>query len=74
MVRDINLFIADHSELFASDVRSFLGRMPGIRIVGFEQNGERAVAFIQEHHPDAVLLELVLDGLDGISVLKALRK
>ncbi len=69
-MQEIRLLIADHNERFAQDVKSFLGRMPGIDIVGFRRNGDEAIQFIEENAPDAVLLELILDGLDGISVLK----
>jgi two-component system response regulator (stage 0 sporulation protein A) len=69
-MRNIRLLIADHNEGFANDVASFLGRMPGIDIAGFRKSGDETVNFINENAPDAVLLELILDGLDGISVLK----
>lgn len=69
-MRNIRLLIADHNEEFANDVSTFLGRMPGIETVGFCKNGDETVNIIGENAPDAVLLELILDGLDGISVLK----
>ncbi len=69
-MRNIRLLIADHSEKFVNDVKSFLGRMPGIDVVGYYRNGDQTVKFISEKAPDAVLLGLVLDGLDGLSILK----
>jgi DNA-binding NarL/FixJ family response regulator len=69
-MKDIMLLIADHSERFASDVKAYLEHMPGIHVVGVCGKGEDAVEFIKSNHPDAVLLELILGGLDGISVLK----
>lgn len=70
-MRNIRLLIADHNEGFANDVASFMGKMPEIDVVGFRRNGDETVKFIAENAPDAVLLELILDGLDGISVLKS---
>jgi DNA-binding NarL/FixJ family response regulator len=69
-MQDIRLLIADHNERFANDVKQYLGRMPGIQVVGVCSGGEETVKFIKENHPDAVLLELVLGGIDGSLVLK----
>lgn len=68
---NIRVLIVDHNEGFASDVASFLGGTPGIEVIGFCKNGDETVQFIAETAPDVVLLELIINGLDGISVLKA---
>jgi CheY-like chemotaxis protein len=37
------------------------------------RDGDTALAMIQASEPDVVLLDILLDGMDGISVLQALR-
>jgi len=37
------------------------------------ERGDDAVTFIQQHHPDIVILDGMLPGLDGIDVCKAVR-
>jgi len=37
------------------------------------ERGDDAVAFIQQHHPDIVILDGMLPGLDGIDVCKTVR-
>lgn len=70
-MRNIRLLIADHNERFAKDVAAFLREMAGIDVIGFCRRGDEIVEFIEKNAPAAVLLELILDGLDGFSVLKS---
>lgn len=38
------------------------------------ENGEKALESIKNNKPDAVLLDILMPGMDGIDVLKAIRK
>ncbi len=53
-------------ELFANDER--------FEIVGESTDGELAVAEVLQATPDVVVLELVLSGFDGLSVITKIRK
>jgi len=48
-----------------------------LRIRGYEVDtaptGERALSLAAAHHPDAVILDLGLPGIDGLEVLRGLR-
>jgi len=37
-------------------------------------SGKAALALINSGHPDVVLLDLVMEGMDGLEVLKTIRK
>lgn len=37
-------------------------------------SGKEALSVINSAHPDAVLLDLVMEGMDGLEVLKTIRK
>ncbi|HPM43127.1 MAG TPA: response regulator [Candidatus Omnitrophota bacterium] len=37
-------------------------------------DGEEALAMVDTEHPDAVLLDLVMEGMDGLEVLRIIRK
>ena len=41
--------------------------------VEYSDSGEQALEKILEHHPDLILLDLMLPGIDGIEVCKVLR-
>ena len=64
--------VADDSAMMRHIVSSALSRA-GIQIVGSAANGDEALAACDREHPDALMLDLSMPGLDGIGVLRALR-
>ena len=46
----------------------------GFEVIGTAGDGAEAIAFIREHRPDLVLLDLNMPVLDGIGVLKLIRE
>jgi DNA-binding NarL/FixJ family response regulator len=47
---------------------------PDLEIVAEVGNGRKVVDSFKKHHPDVVLLDLRLPGMDGIQVIRALRQ
>ena len=45
----------------------------GFRVV-FCSDGSQALAHFQEHNPDLVLLDVMLPGMDGFDVCRAIRR
>lgn len=70
-VDKIRLLIADSDLRFADLVSRFMKNFPDIEVIGTEQNGQDALRCIRNMHPDAVLFDLVLPGLDGIALLRS---
>lgn len=66
----IKLMIVDQDSRFAELVHHFLQNFPDIEITSIESNGQDAIKRIRTQHPDAVLFDLVLPGMDGISLLR----
>jgi two-component system, chemotaxis family, protein-glutamate methylesterase/glutaminase len=65
--------VADDSAMMRHIVSSSLSRA-GVQIVGSASNGDEALAACDRERPDALMLDLSMPGLDGIGVLRALRK
>lgn len=65
--------VADDSAMMRHIVSSSLSRA-GVQIVGSASNGDEALAACERERPDALMLDLSMPGLDGIGVLRALRK
>lgn len=38
------------------------------------ENGERALALARQHHPDLILLDIMMPGIDGLEVCRRLRR
>jgi NarL family two-component system response regulator LiaR len=69
----IRVLIVDDHEVVRQGLRFVLEQEPGIEVVGECDDGRSAVSAIEELAPDVVLLDLVMPGLDGLGVLRALR-
>ena len=65
--------VADDSAMMRQIVSSSLSRA-GIQVVGSAANGDDALTVCERERPDALMLDLTMPGLDGIGVLKALRR
>lgn len=66
-----NVLIADGSEAFCQELRQRISAVEGYHVVGAVTDGQKAVELLRETKPDAMVLDLMLPKLDGISVLKA---
>lgn len=70
----LKLLIADSDMNFTESATLFLSNFPDIEILGCEANGQDALHRIRSAHPDVVLFDLVLPGLDGISLLRSVHE
>jgi two-component system chemotaxis response regulator CheB len=68
----IRVLVVDDSAFARKVLREALGRTPDIEVVGTARDGLDALEKIAELQPDVVTLDLVMPGLDGVGVLKAL--
>ena len=53
--------------------RRVVNDTPGFTVVGMAETTEKATRLIANLHPDLMLLDLMLPGRDGVSLLRALR-
>jgi DNA-binding NarL/FixJ family response regulator len=70
----IRILIADDHPVVCSGLTSMLSALPGLEVVGSAASGEEALAIVQRDRPDVMLLDLRMPGMDGISVLNALKQ
>lgn len=73
MEKDTKILIADESAEMRRQVRDNLSRA-GFRVIDEASNGEEALTKIGRVHPDAVIVDLWLSKLDGISVIRQARE
>ncbi|GAA4504505.1 response regulator transcription factor [Actinoallomurus oryzae] len=70
----IRVLIVDDHEVVRQGLRFVLDQKPDIEVVGECADGRSAVTAVRRLDPDVVLLDLVMPGLDGLGVLRALRE
>lgn len=69
----IRVLVVDDSAFARKVVREVLTRSPQLEVVGIARDGLDALEKIVELKPDVITLDLMMPGLDGLGVLRALR-
>jgi two-component system response regulator AlgR len=74
MVEDkpLRVLIADDEPLAAERLQLLLARADGAQLVGTASDGESAINLTEALHPELLLLDIAMPGLDGIGVARAL--
>lgn len=68
------IVIADDHQVMRQGLRSLLGAQPDFQVVGDTGDGEAAVKLVEELHPDALVLDMVMPGINGIEVARRVKK
>lgn len=69
----ITVVLVDDQVLVRVGLRMVLGPEDGFDIVGESSNGEEALPLIAERHPDVVLMDVRMKGMDGVEATRRLR-
>lgn len=70
MMKTFTVVVADHSELSRKELDVFFAKREELKLVASLDNGQDACETILEEKPDIVLLDVVLPGMDGFSVME----
>jgi DNA-binding NtrC family response regulator len=64
------VLVVDDNQVIQDILKQFLGRGYTVEVVG---NASLALASVVQKTPDAILLDVRMPGVDGLSLLKSLR-
>ena len=67
---NIRVLIADDHPVVRQGLRSYLGTIDGIEVVGEARDGAEAVRLVGELSPDVVLMDLAMPNVDGIEATR----
>src|SRR4051795_6873403 len=70
--KEIRVLIAYGDTLGRAGLRAVIDAEPDISVVASVGDGEEALALTRETHPDVVLIDITLPGLDGVEVTRRL--
>jgi two-component system LytT family response regulator len=70
----LRIVIADDERPARSMLASLLQSCDDVELVGEAQNGTEAIALIEEQRPDLALLDLQMPEIDGMGVVRLIRK
>jgi len=70
----ISVLIADRREEFQHLVAQWLEHDTRIDIVGYADSGETAIQQAAIRHPDLIVMDMRLSGIDGMTALRKIKK
>jgi DNA-binding NarL/FixJ family response regulator len=70
----IRVVVADDQELVRSGLRLMIDRRPGMRVVAEAADGSAAVTAAERHHPDVVLMDVRMPGVDGVEATRRIHR
>ena len=65
--------LADANEEFRGMLRNVIDGTDGFTVAGSTGDGAEALRLCDELHPDLILMDVVLPGMDGFALMKRLR-
>jgi DNA-binding NarL/FixJ family response regulator len=66
----IDVVVADDQALVRAGFRALLEAEEGVRVVGEAADGEAAIAVVRAEHPDVVLMDIRMPGVDGLEATR----
>ena len=73
-LKELNIVIAEDSELFRNVLQQTLSDIDGFNIIGTVANGVDAVRVVKELKPHVLILDITMPIKNGIEVLKEIRE
>jgi two-component system, NarL family, response regulator LiaR len=70
----IRVAIVDDNEMLRSGLSMFLRAFEDLELVGTASEGSEVLQMCRETHPDVVLMDLVMPGMDGVCATRAIKQ
>jgi len=73
-MKNIRLMLVDDHEIVRTGLRSFLESKAGFEVVAETGSGEAAIQLAQETQPDVILMDITMEGMDGLEATRRLKE
>jgi DNA-binding NarL/FixJ family response regulator len=72
--RRIGVLLVDDDELFVESLRTFVEDQPSLAVTGIAANGLEAIELVEELGPAAVVIDIHMPLLDGVTTVARMRR
>jgi len=73
-MQKLQVYIVEDDSLYRSGLEIVIQSEDDMCVVGSASNGIEALAGLRQIHPDIIILDLQMPGMDGIACIKEIRK
>jgi DNA-binding NarL/FixJ family response regulator len=70
----VRVALVEDNRVFREALELLLGMRPDVEVVASVENGNDVVQLCRDHHPDVVVMDYRLPGLDGVQATAVLRR
>jgi DNA-binding NarL/FixJ family response regulator len=70
----VRVLIVDDDELFAESLAAMLNEEDRLDVVGWVSNALDAISFVTTEHPDVVLMDVAMPGMNGVEAAKIIAR
>ena len=67
------IMVVDDSPFASKQIKVIVDEI-GYEVIGYAKNGEEGIKMYEELHPDIVILDIIMPGIDGIETAQVLMK
>jgi DNA-binding NarL/FixJ family response regulator len=68
----VKILLVDDHQMMRDGLRAVLAREPDLEVVGEAADGHQAIAKARALHPDAVVMDISMPGLNGLEATRAI--
>ena len=68
------MLLADDDSIFVESLRPLIDEQPELAVVGAAADGLAAIELCEELHPDAIVIDLHMPLVDGVTAVARLRR
>ncbi|HHO54786.1 MAG TPA: response regulator transcription factor [Trueperaceae bacterium] len=73
-MNNISLIVVDDHELVREGICNFLETKDDLKVLAQASSGYEAIDLVRQHQPDIVLMDLRMEGLDGVEATRIIKE
>ncbi len=70
----IKVVLVDDHSMIRIGLKAYFDTIPDIEVVGEAGSGEEALRVVEETHPDVILMDLIMTGMDGVEATQQVKR